>query len=57
VRALAEGASRAFAAGDTRTALLAIDAVRALVGDAAQGPMRAAGVVDLEEERRKRDGR
>jgi hypothetical protein len=53
VRALADGAARAFAAGDTRAALLALDTVRALVGDAAQGP--AAAVLDLETERRRRE--
>ena len=43
----------AFAVGDARAALVALDAVRALVGDAAQGP--AAAVVDLAAERRRRD--
>ncbi len=52
VRALTEGASRAFAAGDTKAALVALDAVRAIVRDAAQGT--AAAVVDLAGERRRR---
>jgi hypothetical protein len=55
VQALADGAARAFAAGDTRAAMLALDTVRALVGDAAQGT--AAPVVDLGAERRKRSER
>ena len=53
VRALADGAARAFAVGDTRAALVALDAMRALVGDAGQGP--ASPVVDLAEERRRRE--
>ena len=55
VQALTEGAARAFAAGDTRAALLALDTVRTLVGDAASSA--SAPVVDLEAERRKRGER
>ena len=55
VRALADGAAQAFAAGDTRAAMLALDTVRALVGDTADGT--AAPVVDLGAERRKRGER
>ena len=55
VQALIEGAARAFAAGDTRAALLALDTVRTLVGDAAPGA--SAPVLDIETERRKRGER
>jgi len=55
VQALTEGAARAFAAGDTRAALLALDTVRTLVGDASPGA--SAPVLDFETERRKRGER
>jgi hypothetical protein len=48
VQALTEGAARAFAAGDTGAALLALDTVRTLVGDAAPG----APLVDTERKKR-----
>lgn len=53
VRALADGLVAAFRAGDTRASFIALDTLRVLVGDAAQGP--AGLVVDLETERRRRE--
>jgi hypothetical protein len=55
VQALTAGAAKAFAAGDTRAALLALDTVRTLVGDAAPGA--ATPVVDLQADRQKRGER
>ena len=58
VRALADGAARAFAAGDSRAARVALAALSGLVDDAPDAaPGNDAAVVNLATERRQRGDR